>query len=202
MPANDGNMRKIGLVLGGGGARGVAHLGVVKALSELGYEPDAIAGCSMGAIVGAMVCKGMVPDEVISAFQDVQAHDLLDFGAMGGIIGGKRIEKKIAEYVPETFEELKIPLKVTAVDVQTGRLVIFGSGQLVPALRASRMSSTISSSHSWRCVALGRPAPGRRIRFSLPLGRCGWSGLSLPIASNSRIPVEIVRRLMPNASAT
>ena len=137
MPANDGNMRKIGLVLGGGGARGVAHLGVVKALSELGYEPDAIAGCSMGAIVGAMVCKGMVPDEVISAFQDVQAHDLLDFGAMGGIIGGKRIEKKIAEYVPETFEELKIPLKVTAVDVQTGRLVIFGSGQLVPALRAS-----------------------------------------------------------------
>jgi NTE family protein len=137
MPANVSKRQKIGLVLGGGGARGIAHLGVVKALSELGFDPDAIAGCSMGAIVGAMVCKGMTPSEIIAAFQDVQAHDLLDFGAMGGIIGGKGIEKTIAEYVPETFEVLLIPLKVTAVDVQTGRLVIFGSGQLVPALRAS-----------------------------------------------------------------
>jgi NTE family protein len=134
---NTAGKRKVGLVLGGGGARGIAHLGAIKALAELGYEPDAIAGCSMGAVVGSMVASGMSPGEVIDAFRSLQAHELLDFGAMGGIIGGKRIEKKIAEYVPDTFEELKVPLKVTAVDVQTGRLVILGKGELVPALRAS-----------------------------------------------------------------
>jgi NTE family protein len=129
--------KKIGLVLGGGGARGVAHLGVIKALDESGYEPDAIAGCSMGAIVGALVGKGMTPNDIVAAFDELHPHELLDFGAMGGIIGGKGIEKKLAEYIPETFEELRLPLKVTAVDVQTGQLVIFGSGPLVPALRAS-----------------------------------------------------------------
>jgi len=129
--------KKIGLVLGGGGARGIAHLGVVKALDERGFEPDAIAGCSMGAIVGALVGKGMSPSEIIKAFQDMRPHELLDFGAMGGIIGGDGIKKKIAEYVPENIEDLKIPLKVTAVDVQTGQLVIFGKGPLVPALRAT-----------------------------------------------------------------
>jgi len=137
MTTNGKKRQRIGLVLGGGGARGIAHLGVVKALSELGYEPDAIAGCSMGAIVGALLGNGMNPDQIISAFKDVQAHELLDFGAMGGIIGGKGIAKKITEYVPSSFEQLITPLKVTAVDVQTGRLVVFGSGPLVPALRAS-----------------------------------------------------------------
>jgi NTE family protein len=135
--ASGAEKRTIGLVLGGGGARGVAHLGAIKALAELGYEADAIAGCSMGAVIGSMVAGGMSPGEVIEAFQSIQPHELLDFGAMGGIIGGSRIAKKLSGYVPETFEELKTPLKVTAVDVQTGRLVVFGKGELVPALRAS-----------------------------------------------------------------
>jgi NTE family protein len=129
--------RKIGLVLGGGGARGLAHVGVLKALDESGFSPDAVAGCSMGAIVGAMVGKGLNTGDIARAFEDLHPHELLDFGAMGGIIGGKRIEKKLAEYLPATFEELQCPLKVTAVDVQTGQLVIFGSGPLVPALRAT-----------------------------------------------------------------
>lgn len=129
--------KKIGLVLGGGGARGLAHLGVIKALDEREFVPEAIAGCSMGGIVGAMVGTDMDHADIIDAFLTLKAHELLDFGAMGGIIGGKGIEKKLAENVPETFEELRIPLKVTAVDVQTGQLVIFGSGPLVPALRAS-----------------------------------------------------------------
>lgn len=137
MAGSGGESRGIGLVLGGGGARGVAHVGVLKALDEKGFVPDAIAGCSMGAIVGAMVGNGMSVAEIVAAFEDLHTHELLDFGAMGGIIGGKGIEKKLDEYVPDTFEELQIPLKVTAVDVQTGQLVIFGTGPLVPALRAS-----------------------------------------------------------------
>ena len=129
--------KKIGLVLGGGGARGIAHLGVIKALDERGFEPEAIAGCSMGGIVGALVGAGHSVDQIIGAFEKLQPHELLDFGAMGGIIGGEGIEKKLREYLPGTFEELKFPLKVTAVDVQNGQLVIFGKGPLVPALRAT-----------------------------------------------------------------
>jgi NTE family protein len=137
MAADDGKTRTIGLVLGGGGARGIAHVGVIKALNERGFIPDAVAGCSMGAIVGALVGTGMSADQIVAAFQTLHTRELLDFGGMGGIIGGKGIERKLAEYLPETFEELEIPLKVTAVDVQTGQVVIFGKGPLVPALRAS-----------------------------------------------------------------
>jgi NTE family protein len=129
--------KNIGLVLGGGGARGIAHLGVIKALDERGFVPEAIAGCSMGGIVGAMVCAGMPTKDIIKAFGKLETRDLLDFGAMGGMIGGDGIEKKLIEYLPGTFEELELPLKVTAVDVQTGKLVIFGKGALVPALRAT-----------------------------------------------------------------
>jgi NTE family protein len=129
--------KKIGLVLGGGGARGTAHLGVIKALDEHGFVPDAISGCSLGGIVGALLGTGISPDDMIDVFESIQTHELLDFGAMGGIIGGKGIEKKLAEHVPETFEELSIPLRVTTVDVQTGQLVILGRGPLVPALRAT-----------------------------------------------------------------
>jgi NTE family protein len=125
------------LVLGGGGARGLAHLGVLRALEERGYEPDAIAGCSTGGIVGAAYASGMSPDVAVDTLGKLSEFDLLDFGAMGGIIGGKRIAKKMDEYLRETFEELTIPLKVTAVDVQSGELVILGSGPLVPALRAT-----------------------------------------------------------------
>jgi NTE family protein len=135
--ANHDGRKRIGLVLGGGGARGLAHLGVIKALEERGFVPDAIAGTSMGAIIGALVATGMSPEDIMTAFNSVRRHELLDFGAMGGIIGGKGIENKLAEYVPGRFEDLRVPLKVTAVDVQTGRLVVLGSGPLVPALRAS-----------------------------------------------------------------
>jgi len=129
--------KKIGLVLGGGGARGLAHLGVLKALEERDFEPVAIAGCSMGGIVGALVGKGLLAQDIVDAFDDLQTHELLDFGEMGGIIGGKGIEKKLTEHLPETFESLSIPLRVTTVDVQTGQLVILGNGSLVPALRAT-----------------------------------------------------------------
>ncbi len=133
----DTESRKVGLVLGGGGARGMAHIGVLRALQEHGYQPDAIAGCSIGAIVGAMYGSGMTPDEISIAIDDVDHLGVLDFGVRGGIIGGKRISKKIAEYHVKTFEELHIPLKMTAVDVQSGELVILGAGLLAPALSAT-----------------------------------------------------------------
>lgn len=123
--------------LGGGGARGLAHIGALKALEEKRYPIEAIAGCSMGGIVGALFGSGRSSAEIIDIIEGIHVHELLDFGAHGGLIGGKRIERLLKNHVRETFEDLDVPLKVTAVDVQRGTLVILGSGPLVPALRAT-----------------------------------------------------------------
>ncbi len=129
--------KNVGLVLGGGGARGMAHLGVLQSMEERGYRPDSIAGCSIGGIVGAMVANGMSAANIVVAFKNLNELDLLEFGDMGGIIGSKGIAKMMEKYLPSTFEQLALPLKVTAVDLQVGELVVLGSGPLVPALLAT-----------------------------------------------------------------
>jgi NTE family protein len=128
---------KVGIVLSGGGARGLAHIGAMRAMEERGLEPVAIAACSMGGIVGALWGAGYRADEIEELFSDMSAGDLLAFGTMGGLIGGKRIERKLTKVLPERFENLQFPLAVTAVDVQNGHLLILRSGALAPALRAS-----------------------------------------------------------------
>jgi NTE family protein len=129
--------KNVGLVLGGGGARGMAHLGVLKSMEERGYRADAIAGCSVGGIVGALIANGMCARDIIGAFEDLNELELLDIGAGGGIIGGKGIARKLEQFLPSTFEQLSLPLKVTAVDLQVGELVVLGSGPLIPALLAT-----------------------------------------------------------------
>lgn len=128
---------EIGLVLGGGGARGLAHIGAYRALVERGYRPSAIAGCSMGSIIGALIASGKTPDEIEEMARNVRRRDLMEIGDHGAVLGNERIGKYLTDYLPERFEDLEIPLKVTTVDCQEGSLVVLGSGPLVPALLAS-----------------------------------------------------------------
>ena len=127
----------IGLVLGGGGARGFAHIGVLRALDEHGIRPVAIAGCSMGGIVGALYAAGFTPVEIEHMFEDISGFDLMSWGKGGSLIGGEGIVKQLAKHLPTTFAELKIPLEVVAVDVQEGKQVILNTGELLIALRAT-----------------------------------------------------------------
>ena len=127
----------IGLVLGGGGARGFAHIGVLRALDEHGIRPVAIAGCSMGGIVGALYAAGYTPVEIEHMFEDISGFDLISWGKGGSLIGGEGIVKQLAKHLPTTFAELKIPLEVVAVDVQEGKQVILNTGELLIALRAT-----------------------------------------------------------------
>jgi NTE family protein len=129
--------RPVALALGGGGARGLAHAGVLRALEEKDYRVEAVAGCSMGGIMGALLGSGLESAGIVDILEHIRARELLDFGAHGGLIGGKGIERLLTSHVRKTFEELDIPLKVTAVDVQRGTLVVLGHGALVPALRAT-----------------------------------------------------------------
>lgn len=128
---------KVGLALGGGGARGFAHIGVMRAIEERGIEPVAVAGCSMGGIVGAFVANGITSEKIRAAFADTKAISLFDWGGKGGIIGGRGLEKQFEQHLPARFDELKLPFQTTAVDIQEGRLYVFFEGEIAPALRAT-----------------------------------------------------------------
>lgn len=128
---------EIGLVLGGGGARGYAHIGVLRALLEHDCQPVAISGCSMGGLVGAFVAAGKSPDDILDFVEKLNFLNLLDVGALGGMIGTRKLEALLREHLPAHFEALELPLAVTAVDVQRGELLILRSGDLATALLAS-----------------------------------------------------------------
>jgi len=128
---------KIGLVLGGGGARGFAHIGVLKSLEKRGLEPVAIAGCSMGGLVGALIAAGYDHQGILDIVAEIKPWKLLDVGKMGSLIGGSGMAHQMGKYLPDTFEELKVPLAVTAVDLQEGKLAVFTEGPLQPALRGT-----------------------------------------------------------------
>lgn len=127
----------IGLVLGGGGARGFAHIGVLKSLEKRGLAPVAIAGCSMGGLVGALIAAGHGSGRILEIIDEVKPWKLLDRGRMGSLIGGRGMAHEMGKFLPDTFGELKIPLAVTAVDLQEGKLVVITEGQLHPALRGT-----------------------------------------------------------------
>lgn len=130
---------EVGLVLGGGGARGLAHLGVLAALEALDYQPVAIAGCSVGSIVGALYAAGHSPAAIqeLVAQHQFPALELLRSGEHGSLLSSRWLDRALRTALPETFEALSFPLAVTAVDVESGELVVIRSGDLISALRAS-----------------------------------------------------------------
>ena len=149
---------KIGLALGGGGVRGLAHISVLEALDELGIKPSIVAGSSMGAIIGAIYASG-IPGKRIK--ERLESHlilkddtwrnviekrsDLLrwvkafsaDFSRGGLIKTEGFFEYLFSEIKKNTFEELEIPLLVIATDYWKAEEVVFESGPLLPAIQAS-----------------------------------------------------------------
>ncbi|HET6991222.1 MAG TPA: patatin-like phospholipase family protein [Bacteroidia bacterium] len=129
---------KIGLVLSGGGARGFAHLGVLKALDELDIRVDAIAGTSAGAVAGAFYFARHKPEE---AFRYISSYKIYHWARpiwrKPGFLNMEKIGELFSKYLPETFEELDRPLTVAATDVLKGESVFFNSGPLVPAVCSS-----------------------------------------------------------------
>jgi len=129
----------LGLVLSGGGVRGVAHAGVLKALTEHGIRPDCIAGSSSGALVGALYAAGYSPEEMLQFFVDKNPFRLSKI-AVGkpGWIDTAKVAADFLEYFPEdSFEALDGKLFVTATDIVHGEAAIFDSGPLISAILAS-----------------------------------------------------------------
>ena len=173
-------MKKIGLTLGGGGARGICHIEFLKVLDEMNLKPSIISGTSIGAIIGAFYASGLSGKEIndildtidiskksteketslsgkeghkLEKLVDEKITDLkeyykkidnihkmlnISFFKNTSFLSGKGVEKFFEENLPvKTFEELKIPLKIVATDYWEQKQVIFDSGDLIPAIRAS-----------------------------------------------------------------
>ncbi|GBL35808.1 uncharacterized NTE family protein Mb1092c [Filimonas sp.] len=126
-------------VLSGGGVRGFAHLGVIKALQEKGISPSAISGTSAGAIAGAFIADGFTPDEVKEMFSDKMNLNILTLSTFRlGLISMKKIREFVEKNLRhKTFEELSIPLFVTATDFMNGQQQIFHEGLLMDRIIAS-----------------------------------------------------------------
>lgn len=133
--------RKVALVLGGGGARGVAHIGAIEALEQAGFEIVAVAGTSMGALVGGMYVAGHLDrfKEWMCELDRYKMLGLVDFAfSAEGLVKGNRIIGALEELVPDvSIERLPIPFAAVAADLRTGREVVFDRGELYDAIRAS-----------------------------------------------------------------
>jgi NTE family protein len=130
---------KVGLVLSGGGTRGFAHLGVIQALNEAGIFPDVISGTSAGALVGVLYADGYSPQEILTMLNWPSRFDFMrpampreGLLQINGII---RILKTSLK--SKNFSELKIPLFVSATDLNNGKVVYFSEGDLIEPVIAS-----------------------------------------------------------------
>lgn len=140
--------KKLGLALGSGGARGVAHLGVIKALEEDGIKPDYITGCSMGSVVGAGYAKGLSVDDMMNIVSKLKTTKLVDLSAMPlsrlALLRGNKMHKLLVSSLGNvTFGELKIPFRCVASDLYSGRVVTLSSGSVAQAVRASSSMPTV-----------------------------------------------------------
>ena len=136
-------MKKIGVSLGGGGAKGFAHIPFLKVFDELDIRPHIISGTSIGAILGAFYASGLSGVEIHEKLMDIGFLDflkLVDFTGLrqSGLIKGRGVEKFLEKHLPvKRFEDLKIPMKIVATDFWERKEMIFSKGDLIPAIRAS-----------------------------------------------------------------
>lgn len=136
-------MKSVGVALGGGGVRGVAHIAYLKALEDLGIRPSVIAGTSSGAIAGALYACGLKPDEIMARIQRLftpfgkaKNRPMLRRQQAGWTAAAA--QRSLAGLLPKArFEELEIPLKVVATNFHTLKERVFESGELLPAVMAS-----------------------------------------------------------------
>ena len=136
-------MKRIGLALGGGGAKGLSHIAFLKVFDEIGVRPSVISGVSIGAVMGAFYAGGLDAGQIEKIFDEMgirRMTGMMDFSVFStsGILKGKKVEEFFRKHLPvRTFEDLPVALRIVATDFWKREEVVFRSGPLLPALRAS-----------------------------------------------------------------
>lgn len=131
-----------GIVLGSGSARGYAHIGVLKVTEEAGVNFDFVVGCSIGAVIGALYASGLNASELEKIALELKPTRLLRLVVPAkpsqAFLNSKKIEAFLREILPvRRFEDLRKPLLVVATSLSSGKLKVFSSGELLPAIMAS-----------------------------------------------------------------
>jgi NTE family protein len=174
----------VALVLSGGGARGFAHIGVLQVLEQRGIRVDAIAGTSMGAILGALYAAGYGADEIFDLADGLSWRDVIDLSLQAGLLKGDKLKTFLSAHLPATFRELRMPLAVTTTDVETGEEHVVLDGSLVDAVRASS-----SFPGAFEPVEVeGRTLADGGIVNNLPVAAAALLGCEYVVASDATPP--------------
>jgi NTE family protein len=139
IPSQTKRIPAIGIALGGGFARGIAHIGVLKVLEEEGIPIRMIAGTSVGALIGAAYCSGLTIEELEEVAHKVRFTTFARWtlSRYGFATTDRMVTFLMRTLKVQTFEELRIPLAVTATDFNTGEAAVFSSGSIIDPVRAS-----------------------------------------------------------------
>lgn len=141
-----GRRPRVGLVLSGGGARGLAHIGVLKVVEREGVPVDLVVGTSVGAIVGALYASGVAPSDIEGMAKEVGWNELTDLSSARVVrlllserlLSTQKMEKYLKDRIGEkSFADLKIPFACLATDIRTGEGIVLREGSVALAARAS-----------------------------------------------------------------
>lgn len=175
---------KIGLALGAGAARGWAHIGIIRALQKAGVKIDVVAGCSIGAYVGAAYASGKL-DELeawANTLTEWQVFKLLGVGfRRGGLASGQKVFEKLKDdFCAATFEEMNIPFACVATDLYSGKEVVFNKGDIGDSIQASCAIPALFSpvDHNGRWLVDGA------VVNPVPVNQCRQMGADFVIAVN------------------
>ena len=133
------NLPKFGIALSGGGARGIAHIGVLQALEEFGIKPQVVSGTSMGAIVGVFYAAGYSPKEMLKILVDRKFHKMINWHRpFSGLIDIGQVKKVMADMIgPDDFSSLKMPFYCAVTNLNSGLEEIKTEGKLFQWVMAS-----------------------------------------------------------------
>lgn len=188
---------RVGLALGAGGTKGMAHVGVLKALHEARIPLDCIAGASIGAIFGAGYAAGRAPDEMVRGVNQTGTRHVLDFFRHGLRLDRDnplaRTFRKAFEGL--TFEQLEIPFTAVAADVLEKRPVFITDGELIPALEASIAVPFVAKPVEWR----GRLLVDGGFWEPAPISAAAYLGADVIISVELGDPLALPQRLRPAA---
>lgn len=206
--------KNVALVLGSGGARGLAHIGAIEALEQRGYHITSVSGCSMGSIIAGMYCAGKLEQakEWFLSIDRQRILQLTDFSITGNsLVKGKKVIQALQEIVPDCkIEHLPVPLTLVASDLITSDEILFRSGSLFEAIRASISIPLFFQPVQWqgRLLVDGgilNPLPLKQIERTegdilVAMNISGKDGLHIQKRSSNvlRIAQTLQQRRLPN----